>query len=188
MIMTPTIRRWTSADLATLPDDNNRYEIIDGVLHVSGMPHYEHQRVCTNICGALIDFSRITKLGEPVYGLGILFAEDEEVIPDIAWVSRQRRNEILGADGHFHGAPELTIEVLAYSETDVRRDREAKLKLYARRGVDEYWIVDWKSQQVEVYRRGAFDLELVATVGAAETLESPLLPGFSCLVKEIFED
>lgn len=186
--MTTIARRWTSADLATLPDDNNRYEIIAGELHVSGIPRYEHQLVCTNLCGLLIDFSRKTKLGEPVYGLGIIFAEDEEVIPDIAWVSRQRRNEILGADGHFHGAPELTIEVLSYSESDMQRDREAKLKLYSRRGVDEYWIVDWLFKQVDVYRRGDFDLELVATLGAPEFLESPLLPGFSCLVREIFED
>lgn len=186
--MTMIARRWTSADLASLPDDNNRYEIIAGELHVSGIPRYEHQLVCTNICGLLMDFSRKTRLGEPVYGLGIIFAEDEEVIPDVAWVSRQRRSEILGADGHFHDAPELTIEVLSYSESDIQRDREAKLKLYSRRGVDEYWILGWKSQQVEVYRRGDFDLELAATLRATETLESPLLPGFSCRVKEIFED
>ncbi len=186
--MTTIARRWTSADLAMLPDDNNRYEIIAGELYVSGLPHYAHQRACTNICGLLGEFSRQTKLGEPVYGRGILFAEDEEVIPDIAWVSRQRRSEILGADGHFHGAPELTIEVLAYSDADVQRDREAKLNLYARRGVDEYWIVDWKAQQVEVYRRVASVLELVATLSATETLTSPRLPGFSCLVGEIFED
>lgn len=186
--MTAIARRWTSADLAMLPDDNNRYEIIAGELYVSGRPHYAHQRVCTNICGLLGKFARQTKLGEPVYGLGILFAEDEEVIPDIAWVSRQRRNEILGVDGHFHGAPELTIEVLAYAAADVQRDREAKLNLYARRGVDEYWIVDWRSQQIEVYRRIASDLELSATLSATEKFASPLLPGFSCLVGEIFED
>jgi Uma2 family endonuclease len=186
--MTTIERRWTSADLATLPDDNNRYEIIDGELHVSGLPHYVHQLVCTNVCSLLSDFSRETKWGEPVYSLGIIFAEDEEVIPDIAWVSRQRCHKILGADGHFHDAPELTIEVLAYSESELRRDREAKRKLYARRGVTEYWILDWKSQQVEVYRRGASDLKRVTILGASDTLASPLLPGFNCLVREIFED
>ncbi len=186
--MTTTALRWTSADLETLPDDGKRYEIIEGELYVSKSPHYEHQRACSNLTEFLGVWSRKTKLGRAVIAPGVIFADDDDVIPDVAWASYTRRDELLDAQGHFRGAPELVIEVLSFTGSNARRDREAKLKLYSRRGVDEYWIVDWLFKQVDVYRRGDFDLELVATLGAPEFLESPLLPGFSCLVREIFED
>jgi len=70
--------------------------------------------------------------------------------------------------------------------TNERRDREVKLKLYSRRGVLEYWIVDWRTQQIEVYRREQRALSLVATLYPTDTLTSPLLPGFTCEVATLF--
>jgi Uma2 family endonuclease len=67
-----------------------------------------------------------------------------------------------------------------------RRDREAKLKLYTSRGVQEYWIVDWQLQQVEVYRRQQAVLKLVETRLATDELSSPLLPDFACPVERLF--
>lgn len=185
---TTTALHWTSADLASLPDDGRRYEIIDGELYMSRSPHYEHQRACTRIGRKLDDWCEQTRLGEAVVGPGIIFDDDDDVIPDVAWVSREQRDQLLDAEGHFRGAPELVIEVLSFTGSNARRDREAKLKLYSRRAVDEYWIVDWIARQVDVYRRGAFDLELAITLEAVDFLESPLLPGFRCQVKDIFAD
>lgn len=54
-----------------------------------------------------------------------------------------------------------------------RRDREAKLKLYLSRGVQEYWIGDWFLQQVEVYRRENATLGLIATLLTNDELRSP---------------
>lgn len=67
-----------------------------------------------------------------------------------------------------------------------RRDKEVKLKLYAYRGFQEYWIVDWRLQQVEVYRREKATLVLVATLFASDEFNSPLLPDFVCLVRRLF--
>lgn len=63
-------------------------------------------------------------------------------------------------------APELIVEVLSPGTQNERRDREMKLKLYAERGVQEYWILDWRIQQLEVYRRQAALLRLVVTLFA----------------------
>ncbi len=79
------------------------------------------------------------------------------------------------------------IEVLSPGSVNERRDRQAKLKLYSRRGVREYWIVGWMIQQLEVYRRKRAALKLVATLYPSDRLETPLLPGFSCEVAKIFE-
>ncbi len=49
-----TVRRYTSADLERLPDvEGVRYEIIDGELHVSEQPRWEHQYACNQAAHAL---------------------------------------------------------------------------------------------------------------------------------------
>jgi Uma2 family endonuclease len=89
-------------------------------------------------------------------------------------------------DGKLHAAPELAIEVVSKGWHNERRDREVKLKLYSRRGVSEYWILDWMSKKVEVFRRQNAELKLVTTLYVSDKLETPLLPEFSCEVSEIF--
>jgi Uma2 family endonuclease len=180
--------RWRSSDLQLFPENGKRYEIIDGELFVSTAPRYEHQRACKNIGRALDTWSMQTRLGEPVIGPGIIFADDDDVIPDIVWISRERRDELLGPDGHFHDAPELVVEVLSFPGSNEKRDREAKLKLYSRRGVKEYWIVNWMMRQIEVYRRRGRGLKLISKLKASQALTSPILPGFSCQVREVFDD
>jgi Uma2 family endonuclease len=78
------------------------------------------------------------------------------------------------------------VEVLSPGLSNQQRDRQAKLKLYSRRGVQEYWIVNGQEQELEVYRRDGTSLLLWATLGRDDLLESPLLPGFSCRVSKLF--
>ncbi len=79
------------------------------------------------------------------------------------------------------------IEVLSLGSVNERRDREAKLQLYSRRGVSEYWIVDWRLRSIDLYRRDQAQLHYVVSLFETDTLESPLLPGFSCAVGVLFE-
>lgn len=67
-----------------------------------------------------------------------------------------------------------------------RRDKEVKLKLYASRGVQEYWIINWRLQQLEVYRRERANLVLVETLFSNDELIFPLLTGFNCVVGSLF--
>ncbi len=178
---------WTSADLEMFPDDGKRYEIIEGELYVSKPTHWQHQRTCVRLVTALQTWSLQTELGHANLAPGIIFADDDDVAPDVVWISYERRATALGDDGKLHAAPEIAVEVLSFGSTNIRRDREAKLKLYSRRGVDEYWIVDWLSRRVEVYRRKRRQLRLIETLTQKDTLQSPLLPGFSCAVRDLFD-
>jgi len=60
-------------------------------------------------------------------------------------------------------------------------------KAYARYGVGEYWIVDPVAQVVEVYRLAAEGFHVAATCAKGNTVETPLLPGFSLAVGLIFK-
>jgi Uma2 family endonuclease len=179
--------RFTSRDLELMPDDGKRYEIVDGELFVSKQPHYRHQRVCVRIAYALESWCEESGSGQVNLAPGLIFDEDDDVAPDLVWLSSSRLAGALSDDGKLHAAPELVVEVLSPGDTNQRRDREAKLKLYSRRGVAEYWIVDWRLRRIEVYRRERGQLELTCTLEETDSIDSPLLPGFTFPLKNIFE-
>ncbi len=176
---------WTVDDLAQLPDKGCRYEIIQGELFVSRSPHFRHQNAADNICTALKNWSRETERGYVFSGVGVFFDLDEAVIPDVVWIRRESLDTIMDTAGHLTAAPDLAIEVI--SPGDGARDQKTKLELYSRRGVQEYWILDRIAQEIEVYRRGNDGLQYVAVVTGGEILTSPMLPGFECVGRSIFE-
>ena len=181
-----TTTRWTSADLERMPDDGNRYEIIDGELYMSKQPNFYHQDVCSELHGVLWNWNSTANLGRVLSTPGLIFAEDDDVVPDVVWISNDRLTIALEADVRLHDAPELVIEVLSPGSVNERRDREAKLSLYSRRGVSEYWIASWQTRTIDVYRREGKELKLFVTLTETDALRSPVLPGFSCPVSEIF--
>ncbi len=185
--------RWTRADLDLLPDNGNRYEIIDGELFVTRAPHSRHQKTCGRLFAALDHWSRQTGLGEAELGAGLLLDNGDDVIPDVIWMRRETYANLIDESGHFRGAPELVIEVLSAGGESVggeseKRDRQVKLKLYSVTGVLEYWIADWRTKQVQVFRRSAGGLQLTLTFLAEDVLTSPLLPDFACPLQDLFPD
>lgn len=187
MQSTTKLIRWTISDLAIFEGDRSkRYEIIDGELFVTRAPDWKHQETCVNIGTLLKLWSDASGLGRVAVNPGIVFSESDNVIPDVVWASHERLEQLLDQAGHLTAAPELVVEVLSPGQTNERRDREAKLKLYSIRGVLDYWIVNWQTQIVEVYRRENATLNLVATLYAQDELTSPNLPDFRCLVSQFF--
>jgi len=185
-VSTETLMKWTSADLELLPDNDYRYEIIDGELYMTRAPHWKHQTCITRIANALVSWSSQSQLGETIINPGIIFTDDNNVIPDLIWISHERLESCVDEAGHFTNAPELIVEVLSQKPNDVKRDKEIKLKLYSNRGVREYWIVDWQLKQVEVYRRDQGQLILIMTLMEEDFISSELLPDFSCQIMCFF--
>jgi Uma2 family endonuclease len=173
--------RFTIADIEALPErlDDTRYEVIDGELLVSSQPHWNHQFVGALLYAALLAWGEEADLGLPNTAPGVIFSPEDAVAPDLIWISHARLAQGLAADGKLHAAPELVVEILSPGSTNEERDRRTKLKLYARRRVNEYWLVDWRARTVEVFRRVGDELAPAGTLSTADTLTSPLLPGFA---------
>lgn len=178
--------RWTVHDLELMPDDGNCYEIIDGELYVSRQADWEHQLVGLQLAALLQARSSQTKTGRANFAPGIVFDDGSAIIPDVVWISLERLKTALQSDGKLHAAPELAVEILSPGSQNEQRDREFKLKLYSRRGVKEYWIVDWRTRTIEVYRRENAVLTLYKTLDESDILDTLLLPDLTCKVGDLF--
>ena len=180
-----TTTRLTYDDYVKLPDDGKRYEIIDGELYVNPAPVLRHQWIVLNIASALHGYFRTSGGGKAfVAPTDVVFSDDNIVQPDVIAIKTERAG-LLG-EKNVQGAPNLAVEVL--SDGTRRIDEGRKRELYARFGVDEYWIVDPELELVKIYRRTATAFERVAEVGTDDggAITTPLLPGFSLDVGDVF--
>lgn len=104
----------------------------------------------------------------------------------MVWISKERLVSGIDEAGHLVVTPELMVAILSPGERNEQRDKEFKLKLYSLYGVQEYWIVNWQRQTMEVYRRSEAQLELVATLLSKDNLKSPILPEFLMPMEKVF--
>lgn len=143
-------------------------------LYVTRAPHIRHQGTGGNIQVELAIWSRQTQLGQAFQAPGVIFTPNDAIIADVVWVSNERLASGVDEAGHLVVAPELIVEVLSPGPLTQQRDREVKLKLYSRHGVQEYWIVNWQLETLEIYRRSEAQLQLVGTLLQGDVLTSPL--------------
>jgi Uma2 family endonuclease len=156
----PRQGEWTVEDMWRLPETGDRYEVIDGVLHVTPSPSDDHQ----DVAGAL--FLRLAAYLERnpagwvrMAPADVRFARDRGVQPDVyvAPLVHGRRPR---------GWQQITrlllaVEVLSPSTADF--DREDKRRVYQQHA-DEYWIVDPDARVIERWRPGDEHPEVVARV------------------------
>ena len=140
---------WTVDEVLALPDDGQRYEVIDGELFVSPAPRWTHQAVLGVIQHRLYDYLRRERVGHVLhspadieYGPRTLVQPDLFVVP---LVDGRRAKEWAEVRALL-----LVVEVL--SPSTARLDRNKKRRLYQRERVPEYWIVDVDARVIERWR------------------------------------
>ena len=184
--MNTQLRPLTIADWDAMPqEDGNRYEIIEGELFVSTSPGLSHQIVLKNLTVLIDRFLEMNPIGMVVPNPGLVLSEYSGVIPDIVFFLDEQRDTIVTGQ-RLTGPPALVIEIVSPGSANIRRDRVAKLQLYAKHRVPEYWIVDPKNLTVEKYVAQGSSLSLLQTLEHDEELSIDSLPGFSCRLSQIF--
>ena len=179
-------RPLTIADWDAMPvEDGYRYEIIEGELFVSCSPGLTHQRVTASLITLFAIFLRENPIGEVVPTPGLVFSEYSGVIPDLVVFLNQKSEAIITGE-RLTGPPDLVIEILSPGPANIRRDRMVKLQLYSKHGVPEYWIVDPDNLTIEQYVLHGSSLKLMKILRSDDILSSSAIPGFSCLISEIF--
>jgi Uma2 family endonuclease len=107
---------------------------------------------------------------------------DNVLIPDVIYIARDRLH-IIGPRT-IDAAPDLVVEIL--SPGTRRRDLTVKRDLYARFGVQEYWIVDPVARTVEVLALTGAEFTSVP-LRDDHMIQSRLLPKLNLGLEAVFE-
>ena len=183
--MVRSARRLTYDDLVGFPEDGRRHEIIDGVHYVTPSPVVRHQVLVGRLHFAIESWVRGHQGAGQVFlsPLDVVLSPHDVVEPDLLFVARNREDIL--TEPNVQGAPSLAVEVL--SKHTRARDLRLKRDLYERTGVLEYWLVDSKTSEVSIFRQaGANRFGPVETLDWSRQLETPLLPGFTLALSELF--
>lgn len=173
---------YTVEEFMSLPDDNKRYELIDGKLKEQTGFTCDHGRLSTDLLWGLMEFLEgpNAALGEAITNCTFELNPKTAVIPDAAFISAKK---LPVADPYkaFPGAPDLAIEVL--SPSDIWSEVISKIRLYQSYGVTLVWVVDPFDKSVFVYRPNQPTRLLFA---GDDLFGEDVLPGFTMPVKDLF--
>ena len=180
--------KFTYEDYKSLPYvERQRFELLEGeLILMTPSPGEAHQAVSIALASALYNFVREHHLGrvyEAPFDVVLGEKGEEQVVqPDILFVSQERRHIV--HEEEIRGAPDLVVEIL--SPATAEKDRIFKRRLYAKYGVQEYWIVNPEEETIEVLTLGKQGYERAGLYRKDETLTSKLLPGLQIPLTEVF--
>ena len=187
MPTTPHDTRLTYDDFLLLPDDGLRHEIIDGEHYVTPSPNLRHQDLALRLAVSLSNHleDRPDRGRVFIAPFDVVFSFHDIVEPDVIFVAPDQLDVL--TDKNIQGTPAMVVEILSPSTR--KRDRQIKRTLYERAGVHEYWLVDPDLDVVTIHRRladGSFPLAARLSAEGHDTLETPLLPGWSVALTRLF--
>lgn len=173
----------TAEELMQLPDSPFRHELINGELITMPLPKAPHGQAAIRLAAPLAQFVWDHDLGE-VYdhsGFQLTVNPDTVLGPDIAFISKQRLEEVGQVEGYWQGPPDLAVEVLSPGDRPGKVNK--KISRWLEYGTKQVWIVDRKHRKVTIYRSESD----TTTFSGSDYLESQdLLPGFRISLDRIF--
>ncbi|HEX4935430.1 MAG TPA: Uma2 family endonuclease [Gemmatimonadaceae bacterium] len=167
-----TRRDWTVEERNALPDDGNRYEVVDGELLVTPAPSLLHQRAAFELAVVLKPFALRRGFECVIAPADVAFSPRRVVEPDV-FVMPLLHGKLAQ---RFEDVGRLVLAVEIVSPSSARADRYVKRRLYQLEGVPEYWIVDADARFVERWRPGDEVPDIVTEVlaWAPADCEEPL--------------
>ena len=140
----------TATDLAILPEDGHRYELVRGCLVRDQAPGFEHSTIVANLCYHLKAWSLQSKTGVVGSDGGFKLQSDPDTVraPDVAFISHERLP--VKPTGFMDGAPDLAVEVV--SPNDRMGDVLDKVRDYFDAGVWQVWVVVPTNRTVMIHR------------------------------------
>ncbi len=140
---------WTAAQAMALPDDGNRYEVLDGELVVMPPPSWAHQVAVEQLYLMLHAYVREHALGwVKLSPSAVVLSERRLVQPDVFVLPRGEG----AAPRDWSDITALLLAVEVLSPSTARRDRWQKRRMYQAFGASEYWVVDTDARMVERWR------------------------------------
>ena len=173
----------TAAELAALPEDDIRHDLVEGELIEMSRPKPRHGYVAANLSAIVGAYVRANTLGRCFTESGFVLAHAPDIVrgPDFAFVAAQRNLADSELDDYIEGAPDFVVEIV--SPNDMAVEVRERLDQYFAAGARLIWVIYPLFKTVEVYRA-----DQTATVLRAsdELGGEDVLPGLRVPVEELF--
>lgn len=137
MHMATHFKRWTLDEVHSLPDDGNKYELVNGELFVTPPPSDNHETILARLTRLLSPYASHNGHGLIYHPRAVIRVAGSEVEPDLMVRQPAARAH---ADWKEVPIPILVVEV--FTDSTRRRDQVQKRQLYLDAGIAEYWMLD----------------------------------------------
>lgn len=176
------VKRWTREDYERLAESgffhpDERVELIDGIIYEMSPQTSRHS---SGIQAAQEALRRVFLEGfhlRPQMPLAL--DSQSQPGPDLAVVSGHWRD-------YRSAHPTTAVLIVEVSDSSLGLDRETKRMLYAETGIPEYWILDTKGKQLEVFRDpNDGDYRSRTVLGSGDKIAPLAAPGASIPVADL---
>ncbi len=183
---------WTAADLAAMPDDPFRYELVNGRLVQTAPAPIDPSETRQRLGAALRAYADTHGGRAYTDGSGFIVTPSGEagqetgqtvLRPAAAYVRDEDVEE--DSHGYVRCAPDLAVEVVSLSQFRPAMMRE-KARLWLSRGCRLVWIAWPDRKKIEVWRGDGRPAHIVRPSDDLDGMDA--LPGFRCAVADIFSD
>jgi prevent-host-death family protein len=171
---------------------DQRYELIDGEIYLLASPSFRHQIVVNEISWHFYNYFKgkscrplTAPLDVRLFGFATKFEEDPNVVqPDVVVICDLDK---VTAASKYEGVPSLVVEVLSPSTKG--KDLAAKLNLYMKSGVLEYWVVNLENKSIlQYFFSPERDIDSLKSLSEKDTIESSAFDGLKLSLEDIFNE
>lgn len=170
--------------LATMPNDGKRYELVNGELRMISPAGFEHGRLVMRLASRLNQHVEEHQLGVvSAAETGFLLSRNPDTVraPDVAFVEQNRLTRHADTRGYLPLAPDLVAEVV--SPSDSHSEVEKKSLAWRTAGVRMVLVVEPATRTIQVYRSG----NNIVSLTDQDTLDaSDIVPGWRLVIGEVF--
>lgn len=174
----------TAEELFMMPEGNVRRELVRGEVRTMAPAANVHGRITINITTPLDLHVRENALGVVFAAeTGFKIASDPDTVraPDVAFVRRERVEEVGETEGYWPGAPDLAVEVV--SQNDLYADVEEKVSDWLEAGTAIVVVVNPRNKTVSV-RRSQSEIKVL---GENDKLDGgEVVPGWNLPIRDVF--
>ncbi len=139
-----TVEEYRKLGEVGLFHEDDRVELINGEIVIMSPIGYRHGQTVTNLVECFMEQSRRRFMVSPQNPVELdRYSEPQ---PDIVLVPRTMRT------AKRHPLPQDVLLLIEVADSSLPYDRETKLAIYARTGIQEFWIVNLQDNTVETFR------------------------------------
>ncbi len=172
---------FTWDDYRAWPDDK-RWEIVGGeAFAMSPAPSLRHQQILHELDRQLGNHFAGKSCRVFPAPTDVKLSNQDVVQPDLLVVCD--RNQMKRT--HIEGAPTLVVEIQSPSTASF--DRVRKMRLYARSGVKEVWLITPYPWLAELYALDGDSYRLAQSCEKSDTLKSRIFPDLEIDLERVFD-